>query len=87
MVLSWSDLKDTFLKEAQAGPTDREALYVTVLLSTGQSLSFILQTLWKNNFNHVLHFSQFFLKCITSVNSVVKGGILTPTVQVKKLRH
>lgn len=49
MVLSWSDPKDTFLKEAQAGPTDGEALYVTVLLSTGQHLSFILQTLWKNN--------------------------------------
>lgn len=32
MILSWSDLKDTFLKEVQAGTTDGEALYVTVLL-------------------------------------------------------
>ena len=63
MVLSWSDLKDTLLKEVQAGPTDREALYVTVLLSTGQPLSFILQTLWKNNLPLIMSytFTVFFL--------------------------
>ena len=57
MVLSWSDLKDTFLKEAQAGTMDGEAPYVTVLFSVGQHLSFILQTLWKNNLPLIMSYS------------------------------
>lgn len=72
MILSWSDLKDTFLKEVQAGTTDGEALYVTVLFSIGQRLFFILQTLWKNNLPLIMTYTfHSFLKCITSVNSVV----------------
>lgn len=47
MVLSWSDPKDTFLKEAQAGPTDGEVLYVTVLFTTGQHLSHSLDIVEK----------------------------------------
>lgn len=34
---------------------------------------------------YTLH--RVFKKCVTSVNSVVKGSIITLTVQVKKRRH